>query len=51
MYDPVLLGPTLAVRLHWGWDYNFTSDAGSYADIQPMYSSVLLGGLTLGVRL
>ena len=54
---PVMLGLTLMYGqcmaqccwvLGWEWDYNFTSDAGSYADVQPMYGPVLLG-LTLGV--
>jgi hypothetical protein len=44
MYDPVLLGHTLGVRLQ------STSDAGSYVDVWPMYDPVLLGH-TVGVGL
>ena len=59
MISPVLLGLTLMYGqcmaqccwvLRWEWDYNFTSDAGSYTDVRPMHGPVLLG-LTLGVEL
>jgi len=59
MILPVMLGLTLMYNqrsiqccwvLRWGWDYNFASVVGSYADVWPTYGPVLLG-LTLGVRL
>ena len=67
---PVMLGLTLMYGqcmaqccwvLCWGWNYNFTSVVGSYADVWPMYDLVLLGpsdynytsvaGSYIGVRL